>query len=302
MPLVQSMGLPPGELAVVGRPLRYVGGLPAPERCLVMGIVNVTPDSFSDGGSWLDASAAIAHGRELAAAGADIVDIGGESTRPGARRPSVGEELDRVLPVVAALHAAGLIVSVDTMRADVARQAVAAGASLVNDVSGGCADDEMLWAVAGLGVPYVAMHWRGHAQQMQERASYDDVLSEVVAELAERAEAARAAGIAADRLALDPGIGFAKTAAHNWRLLRHLDGLHTLGFPLLVGSSRKTFLGELLSDPADGARKPLDRDDASAALSTLAAVAGAWCVRVHDVARSADAVRVAARFSAEAGR
>lgn len=267
-----------------------------------MGIVNVTPDSFSDGGSWLDASAATAHGRDLWAAGADIVDVGGESTRPGAQRPSVGEELDRVLPVISALHGEGAVVSVDTMRAEVARQAVGAGASLVNDVSGGCADDEMLPVVAGLEVAYVAMHWRGHAQTMQDRASYDDVLSEVAAELAARAEAARAAGIAADRLALDPGIGFAKKAPHNWGLLRNLEQLHDLGFPLLVGSSRKTFLGELLADSAGSPREPLRRDDASAALSTLAAVSGAWCVRVHDVARSADAVRVAARFGAEAGR
>ncbi len=288
-------------LPVLGRPVHYVAGLPTPQRCLVMGIVNVTPDSFSDGGSWLEPRAAIEHGRSLVAAGADVVDVGGESTRPGALRPSVPEELDRVLPVVAALRADGAVVSVDTMRAEVARRAVEAGASLVNDVSGGLADEGMLETVAGLHVAYVAMHWRGHSSSMQQRASYDDLLAEVSTELAERAAAATAAGIAPDRLALDPGIGFAKTADHNWTLQRHLGALHSLGFPLLVGASRKAFLGVLLSEP-DGAPRPAaDRDDASAALSTLAAVAGAWCVRVHDVARSSDAVRVAARFSAEPG-
>lgn len=267
-----------------------------------MGIVNVTPDSFSDGGQWAAPAAAVGHGRDLVAAGADVVDVGGESTRPGARRPSLAEELDRVLPVVAALHAGGARVSVDTMRAEVARQAVAAGARLVNDVSGGLADDDMLGTVAGLGVPYVAMHWRGHSQSMQQRASYADVVAEVADELAERAAAALAAGVAADRIALDPGIGFAKNAEHNWSLLRHLDALHLLGFPVLVGSSRKTFLGELLPDGSGAPRPPAERDDASAALSTLAALSGAWCVRVHDVARSADAVRVAARYAAVAGR
>lgn len=291
-----------GYLPVLGRPVRYVAGLPTPPRCLVMGIVNVTPDSFSDGGSWLHPVAAVEHARSLVAAGADIVDVGGESTRPGAERPSAGEELARMLPVVSALSAGGVVVSVDTMRADVARRAVHEGAALVNDVSGGLADDAMLATVADLDVPYVTMHWRGHSRSMQQRASYDDVVGEVGAELAERAAAATAAGVAADRLVLDPGIGFAKSRDHNWALHRHIDAFHTLGFPLLVGPSRKTFLGELLGSPDGTPRPPGERDDATAALSTLAAVAGVWCVRVHDVGRSADAVRVAARFGAEGGR
>jgi dihydropteroate synthase len=289
-----------GALAVYGRPLRYVDGLPTPPRCLVMGVVNVTPDSFSDGGLWLESRAAVDHGRAALAAGADLVDVGGESTRPGAERPSVREELRRVLPVVAELSEAGGPVSVDTMRAEVARRAVAAGAVAVNDVSGGLADPDMLGTVAELGVAYVAMHWRGHATTMQARASYDDVVGEVAAELAQRAEAARAAGIRPERMAIDPGIGFAKLGRHNWTILRHLDALHAIGHPVLVGSSRKSFLGTLLADDSGVARSPLDRDEASAALSTLAALGGAWCVRVHDVARSADAVRVAARFAAEA--
>ena len=265
-----------------------------------MGVVNVTPDSFSDGGRWLEPAAAIDHGRAVLAAGADLVDVGGESTRPGATRPSVTDELDRVLPVVSALSAAGAVVSIDTMRAEVARLAVEAGASLVNDVSGGLADDKMLGTVADLGVGYIAMHWRGHSVSMQQRSSYDDLMTEVSAELAERAAAALKAGIAPDRLALDPGIGFAKTASHNWTVLSHLDSLHALGFPIIVGSSRKAFLGALLADEDGTPRPPLERDNASAALSVLAAIAGAWCVRVHDVPRSYDAVRVAARIGAEA--
>jgi dihydropteroate synthase len=302
---MRSQSTPPvstGCLPVFGRPVREVAALPSPGRCLVMGVVNVTPDSFSDGGSWLDPASAIDHGRRLVAAGADLVDVGGESTRPGAERPSVAEELRRVLPVVTALRAAGAVVSIDTMRAEVARLCVEAGAMVVNDVSGGLADDEMLATVASLRVAYIAMHWRGHSASMQQRASYDDLLGEVTAELAERARAALSAGVPADRLALDPGIGFAKTADHNWTLMRHLDSLHSLGFPLVVGSSRKSFLGALLADDDGVPRPPRGRDDASAALSTLAALSGAWCVRVHDVARSYDAVQVAARIGVEAER
>lgn len=280
-----------------GRPVRHVAGLPTAGRCLVMGVVNVTPDSFSDGGRWLRPGDAIDHGLGMLAAGADLVDVGGESTRPGADRPSVAEELDRVLPVVSALCEAGAVVSVDTMRSSVARRCVAAGAAVINDVSGGLADDAMLRTVADLDVAYIAMHWRGHSESMQQRASYNDVLAEVASELAARVLAALEAGVARERIALDPGIGFAKLAGHNWTLLRHLDSLHSLGFPLVVGSSRKAFLGMLLAD-RDGTPRPAPgRDDASAALSTLAAVSGAWCVRVHDVSRSHDAVRVAARFA-----
>ena len=280
-------------------PARYVDGLPQPGRTLVMGVVNVTPDSFSDGGRWFEPAAAVEHGLRLLADGADLVDVGGESTRPGAQRPAVDVELERVLPVVRELAAAGAVVSVDTMRAEVASAVVEAGATVVNDVSGGIADPAMLPTVARLGTPYVCMHWRGHSTTMQDRARYDDVVSDVVDELAVRVKAALDAGIDGGRLAIDPGIGFAKTGDHNWSLLRSLERLHDLGAPVLVASSRKSFLGSLLRD-ADGEDRPArERDDASATLSALAALAGAWCVRVHDVRRSLDAVKVASRWSAE---
>jgi len=261
-----------------------------------MGIVNVTPDSFSDGGAWLSPEAAISHGMALHRDGADLVDVGGESTRPGAQRPSLDEETSRVIPVIMALAAAGVLVTVDTMRSQVAREAVAAGAVAVNDVSGGLADEAMLATVAQLGVPFVAMHWRGHATDMQDRASYVDVVGDVVAELAVRVEAATRAGISADKLALDPGLGFAKTAEHNWALLAGMDSLLGLGQPVLVGASRKAFLGALLAGPDGEPRPAAERDDASAAVSALAAASGAWCVRVHDVRRSLDAVLVAHRL------
>ena len=264
-------------------------------RTLVMGVLNVTPDSFSDGGAWTDPAAAVAHGRAMAAAGADLVDVGGESTRPGAGRPAEDEELQRVLPAVRGLAAAGVAVSVDTMRASVARAAVGAGALLVNDVSGGLADPAMLPTVAELGVPVVLMHWRGPSADMAARASYGDVVAEVAAALSDRVAAAGAAGIAADRVVLDPGLGFAKDAGHNWALLRRLDRLAALGFPLLVGASRKRFLGTLLADPATGEPRPATgRDDATAALTAVLAERGVWGVRVHAVGASADAVRVAA--------
>jgi dihydropteroate synthase len=264
-----------------------------------MGVVNVTPDSFSDGGMWLEPTAAIDHGAALLDEGADIVDVGGESTRPGAERPSVEEELSRVIPVVRALAGRGALVSIDTMRSEVARRSVDAGAVAVNDVSGGRAEPEMLSAVAELGVPFVCMHWRGHSTTMQEQASYDDVVSDVIDELGERLKAADEAGIAPERLAVDPGLGFAKTGEHNWAVLRRLEELHQLGRPVLVGSSRKAFLGALLADETGRPRPATERDDASAALSALAALAGAWCVRVHDVRRSLDAVKVAARWARE---
>jgi dihydropteroate synthase len=283
---------------VLGRPARSVAGLPQPGRCLVMGIINVTPDSFSDGGQWLESAAAVEHGLALLAEGADLVDIGGESTRPGAVRPDVDEELRRVLPVVQALASAGAVVTIDTMRAEVARAAVEAGAAGVNDVSGGLADDAMLSAVASMGVPYICMHWRGHSTLMQELATYDDVVADVCAELATRREAAIAAGIDADLLALDPGLGFAKNADHNWSLLTRLADLASLGQPLVVGASRKAFLGALLAN-GDDVRLPQERDDATTAVSALAALYGAWCVRVHDVRSSRDAVEVARRWGEE---
>ena len=276
-------------------PHRYVEGLPQPGRTLVMGVVNVTPDSFSDGGKYVDPAAAVAHGVRLTAEGADLVDVGGESTRPGATRPSVDEELARVVPVVEGLAAQGVRVSVDTMRAQVAEAAVAAGAVLVNDVSGGLADDAMLATVARLEVPYVLMHWRAHSAEMQQHAAYGDVVEDVLAELSHRLREAARVGLT-HSIAIDPGIGFAKTAEQNWALLQHLDRFHDLGHPLLVATSRKRFLGTLLAD-GEGDRPPAERDDATTATTTLAAAAGAWCVRVHAVRASADAVRVAARWT-----
>jgi dihydropteroate synthase len=276
---------------------RHLAGLPALARPLVMGVVNVTPDSFSDGGRWFDPEAAVEHGLELLEDGADILDIGGESTRPGATRPVVAEELDRVLPVITALTAEGATVSVDTMRGEVAAAALDAGAVVVNDVSGGLADPRILSVVADAGASYVAMHWRAHAQEMQQHASYDDVVGEVVAELGQRVDAAVAAGIAPERVAVDPGLGFAKTHEHNWALLRRLDALDPIGAPVLVGSSRKSFLGALLADRHGGPRPVLDREAANAALTTIAAMAGVWGVRVHDVCASLDAVKVVTKLA-----
>ncbi|WP_449301197.1 dihydropteroate synthase [Planomonospora corallina] len=273
---------------------RGVPGLPDEGRCLVMGVVNVTPDSFSDGGRWFDQSAAVRHGLELVEQGADIVDVGGESTRPGAARVSLEEELVRVEPVIRELSRRGVTVSVDTMRAQVARVAVDAGAKLVNDVSGGLADPDMPRVVADSGVAYVVMHWRGHSHTMQSRAVYDDVVAEVCDELAKRVASVRAEGVAEEQIVLDPGLGFSKTAEHNWALLAATDRLAALGYPLLVGASRKRFLGRLLAGP-DGEPRPFaESDDATVAVSALVARAGAWCVRVHDVRPNADAVRVAA--------
>lgn len=273
-------------------------GLPSPGRCLVMGVVNVTPDSFSDGGRWFDPAAAIEHGLRMAGEGADIVDVGGESTRPGAQRVSLQEELRRVGPVVTELARQGVVVSVDTMRAEVAEHAVSAGARLVNDVSGGLADPAMARLVAKTGVPYVLMHWRGHSHNMNERAHYSDVVGEVAAELRGRMAAMVEQGVDPDQLVLDPGLGFAKRPdqGHNWELLAHLDQLAELGRPLLVGGSRKRFLGRLLSD-ADGVPRDVGGCDAATlAITALAAYNGAWCVRVHDVPPNADAVRVAAAW------
>ncbi|GAA3837840.1 dihydropteroate synthase [Streptomyces coacervatus] len=284
-----------------GTPELHPHGLPRPGRTLVMGVVNVTPDSFSDGGLSYAPEAAVAHGLALLADGADIVDVGGESTRPGAARPLVGEELRRVLPVVRELAAAGAIVSVDTMRAEVAARALDAGARLINDVSGGLADPAMLPTMARAGAPYVLMHWRGHAAGMQANAVYGDVVTDVVDELRLRAEAALQAGIRPGCLIVDPGLGFAKEAEHNWELLGRLGEVRALGHPVLVGASRKSFLGRLLADPATGQPRPARlRDAATTAVSVLAATQGVWCLRVHDVASTLDAVRVTARWGAEA--
>jgi len=264
--------------------------LPRPQRCLVMGVLNVTPDSFSDGGTFADPAVAIAHGLRMHADGVDYVDVGGESTRPGADRVDADEECRRVVPVVRELAAAGVRVSVDTTRSEVAGAALEAGAQLVNDVSGGLADEGMTRLVADAGVPWVLMHWRGHSREMQAAARYGDVVTEVAAELTARVEDVVAAGVDPAQLVLDPGLGFAKNAEHNWALLAGLDRLVGLGLPLLVGASRKTFLGRLLAAP-DGTVRPVEgREAATVALSVLAAQAGAWAVRVHDPRQSLDAI------------
>ncbi|MGY2003448.1 dihydropteroate synthase [Blastococcus sp. SYSU DS1024] len=265
-----------------------------PGRCVVMGILNVTPDSFSDGGRHDAVDAAVAHGLRMAAAGADYVDVGGESTRPGAGRVSPEEECRRVLPVVAGLARLGIPVSIDTTRAAVATAALAAGAVLVNDVSGGLADPGMAPAVADAGVPWVLMHRRGESRDMYARAVYDDVVAEVRQELCRRVDAALVAGVAAEKIVVDPGLGFAKHPEHDMALLAGLDRIVELGFPVLVGASRKRFLGAVLARPDGRPRPPAERDGATLATSVLAARAGAWGVRVHDVAGSVDAVRIVA--------
>jgi len=277
-------------------PLPVVPNLPQPGRTLVIGVVNVTPDSFSDGGAWFHPAAAITHGLDLVAEGADIIDVGGESTRPGAIRPEVSEELRRVLPVIRELVAAGACVSIDTMRAAVAASAISAGARLVNDVSGGKADPGMLDLVAESGVPFVCMHWRGHSEDMQSRASYADVVTEVITELRAQLDTATRLGVAPDKLIIDPGFGFAKTGEHNWQLLQRLEEFDALERPMLAGVSRKAFLGRLLAD-ADGNPRPAkDRDDATTALTAVLALRGVWGVRVHSVRASRDAIAVAQRL------
>ncbi|MDJ1131964.1 dihydropteroate synthase [Streptomyces iconiensis] len=271
-----------------------VDGLPEWDHCAVMGVVNVTPDSFSDGGRWFDTQAAIKHGLDLVGQGADLVDVGGESTRPGATRVDEAEELRRVLPVVRGLADEGVVVSVDTMRASVASQAVAAGAVLVNDVSGGLADPGMVPAVAEAGVPFVVMHWRGQSIDMNNRAVYADVVGEVVAELSDAVHRATEGGIRPDRIVVDPGLGFAKRAEHDLALVASLSRLRAeLGRPVLVAASRKRFLGRVLASEGSATPPPArERDAATAAVTALSAREGAWAVRVHEVRPSADAVRV----------
>lgn len=249
-------------------------------RLQIMGVVNVTPDSFSDGGRYLDVDDAIAHGFEMVADGADIVDIGGESTRPGAARVATTQELARVIPVIEALSAAGVRVSIDTMNADTARAAVAAGAAILNDVSGGLADERMAGVAAESGLPYIVSHWRGHSDKMSSRAQYTDAAHDVAGEVGARVDTLLAQGVLPSQIVVDPGLGFSKNADHNWRILARLHELEALGFPVLVGASRKRFLGALLPEDA-----PMEsRDLPTAVVSVLAAQAGAWGVRVHDVA------------------
>ncbi|MER5259618.1 MULTISPECIES: dihydropteroate synthase [unclassified Streptomyces] len=278
-----------------------IEGLPEWGRCAVMGVVNVTPDSFSDGGRWFDTTAAVKHGIDLVAQGADLVDVGGESTRPGAPRVDEDEELRRVIPVVRGLAAEGVPLSVDTMRATVAEQALAAGAVLVNDVSGGLADARMVPAVAAAGAPFVVMHWRGFLTDIHAKPVYEDVVSEVFDELHARVQAAIEGGIAPERIVVDPGLGFSKDAEHDLALLARLDRLRELGHPILVAASRKRFLGRVLAGP-EGAPPPArERDAATAAVSAIAAHQGAWAVRVHEVRATADAVRVAHAVTSAAG-
>lgn len=259
---------------------------------LVMGVVNVTPDSFSDGGKWLDPEVAVAHGVHLLEQGADLLDVGGESTRPGAQRVPESVELERVMPVLSGLVDAGARVSVDTTRASVAAQAIDAGAWCVNDVSGGLADPAMAALVAARGCDVVISHWRAHSEVMNAFAYYEDAVAEVISELTERVQAFRSAGVPDERIIVDPGLGFAKDADANWQLLAHIEELMATGLRVLVGASRKRFLGELLAQ--DGQPPlPIYRDQATAAVSALMAERGVWAVRVHDVASTVDAVRVA---------
>lgn len=268
-----------------------------PTPVQVMGVVNVTDDSFSDGGKFIDRDRAVEHGLALAAAGAAIIDVGGESTRPGAVRVDPAVEAARIAPVVEAFASQGITVSIDTMHADVARVALENGARIVNDVSGGLADPNMARLVAEAKVPWILMHWRSVAAAEPHRApSYGDVVAEVKAELLTAVDAAVAAGVDPQRLIIDPGLGFAKTAQHNWALLQALPEFVATGFPVLVGASRKRFLGSLLAGPDGIPRPPDGREVATAVISALAAQHGAWGVRVHDVAASVDALAVVAAW------
>ena len=266
------------------------------DRTLVMGVLNVTPDSFSDGGRFDDTEIAISHALQMIQDGADIIDIGGESTRPGSERISAQVELDRVLPVIAGLVDSGVAISIDTMRAEVARAAIDAGACMINDVSGGKSDPEMLSYVSTLSVPYILMHWRGPSNIMNTLTDYNDVVADVTSEISKQVDVAVAAGIARERIAVDPGIGFAKTVDQNWPILKHLDVLEGLGLPILMGASRKKFLGELLAK--DGvARDSDERESATTAISTLMAARRIWAVRVHEVKASSDAIAVVDRIA-----
>ena len=241
---------------------------------LIMGILNVTPDSFADGGRHNEFDAAVARGLEMIAEGVDIIDIGGESTRPGAERVSETEEIERTIPVIAELAKHGVKISIDTMRASTAEAAIKAGASIINDVSGGLADPLMLQTAARLGVPYIAMHWRGQSKDMNSKAVYNDVVIDVISELQERITAALDAGIEVSNLIIDPGLGFAKDAEHNWEIIDSIDSFVDLGYPVLVGGSRKRFLG---------GDSPDEREQATIDLTKRLATTGVWAVRVHSV-------------------
>jgi dihydropteroate synthase len=241
---------------------------------LIMGILNVTPDSFADGGRHNEFDAAVARGLEMIAEGVDIIDIGGESTRPGAERVSEAEEIERTIPVIAELARHGTRISIDTMRASTAEAAIKAGASIINDVSGGLADSQMLQTAARLKVPYIAMHWRGQSKDMNSKAIYNNVVNDVISELQERITAALDAGIDASNLVIDPGLGFAKDAQHNWAIIDSIDSFVEMGYPVLIGASRKRFLG---------GDSPDEREQATIDLTKRLATTGVWAVRVHSV-------------------
>jgi dihydropteroate synthase len=267
---------------------------------VVMGVVNVTDDSFSDGGLFLDRDRAVEHGLAMAAEGAAIIDVGGESTRPGAIRVDARVETARVLPVIKDLAQQGITVSIDTMHADVARAALENGAGIVNDVSGGRADPNMAPLVADAGVPWVLMHWRSvGADRPHQVPAYGDVVADVRAELMASVDAAVSAGVDPADLVIDPGLGFAKNAEHNWALLRALPEFVATGIPVLVGASRKRFLGTLLAGSDGAPREPAGRETATAVISALAAKYGVWGVRVHDVRASVDALKVVEAWSGE---
>ena len=261
-------------------------------RTLVMGILNITPDSFADGGKYLSKEDAITQGRRLIAEGADIIDVGGESTKPGVDRVSEADELERVIPVVTELVKDGAVISVDTMRSEVAKQAIVAGASYINDVSGGLADEKMASVIAqNPKIQYIAMHWRGHSKEMQKKAVYKDVVKEVKDELDERVSQLLKAGIDPEQIILDPGIGFAKESDHNWEILKNIERFQLLGYPLLIGASRKRFLGELVNAP-----EPDKREAATIALTTELARLKVWAVRTHAVKAHQDAISVMERL------
>ena len=258
------------------------------ERTLVMGVLNVTPDSFADGGRHFGFEKAIARAKEMLAEGVDIIDVGGESTRPGSERISSEIERDRVIPVVSELCALGATVSIDTTRAEIARAAIAVGATIVNDISGGLADPKMSKVIADHPtIQFIVMHWRGESKNMQSKAIYTDVVQEVRNELSERVAFLVDQGVNPEQLVLDPGIGFAKNSEHNWELLRNIDRIQLLGFPVLVGVSRKRFLGDLV-----GAENPDDREFATLAVTTEMARRGVWAVRTHSVKPQLDAIKV----------